>query len=109
LDQAQNDIARDTGLLQVKSGHQVSGHFGTSVSFFQDDQGGVGLWIGEPLGHQGNKKECWKGVLLIKLCIENGRIYRWMLTEKDLNCLQHDTTMVRGKGESEKGIDLFFV
>ncbi|CAO3600079.1 unnamed protein product [Absidia cylindrospora] len=78
LDRGKNEIPIHFGLVRKIKGRQVSGHFGASVTFFEDKGGKVGLWIGEPLGHN-----------------EKGRLYRWVLNEDHFGCLEGDYTMAR--------------
>ncbi|ORZ09288.1 hypothetical protein BCR42DRAFT_424118 [Absidia repens] len=78
LDRGKNEIPIHFGLVRKIKGRQVSGHFGASVTFFENKDAQVGLWIGEPLGHN-----------------EKGRLYRWVLGEEHLGCLEGDYTMAR--------------
>ncbi|KAI9308169.1 hypothetical protein BJ944DRAFT_260770 [Cunninghamella echinulata] len=80
LNRGKNGLSVNYGLIGNLKGQLSSGHFGSSISFFMNNNNNkdIGLWIGEPLGHH-----------------ENGRIYKWMSSTNDLECLSNDVNMAR--------------
>lgn len=55
MNRGKNGLSVNYGLIGNLKGQLSSGHFGSSISFFMNNNNNkdIGLWIGEPLGHHG--------------------------------------------------------
>ncbi|KAI8388764.1 uncharacterized protein BYT42DRAFT_561146 [Radiomyces spectabilis] len=71
------EISLEKGMLRQLNGNEIAGHLGASMAFFERDSGGVGLWIGEPMGDK-----------------ERGRVYRWNFENDEIECIKNLPTLV---------------
>ncbi|GAA5804272.1 hypothetical protein HPULCUR_009759 [Helicostylum pulchrum] len=72
------DIDIEHGMISVLQGRTSAGHLGQSLSVFKNNNGEIGIWVGEPMSEQ-----------------ENGRVYKWMINSKQVECIRNQVTLAR--------------